>query len=651
MSAGGESGQGPVPAVVCPGCGAQVPAGSFCGRCGAQLSAEPGQGSQWLRVGTFAAAPRESVLRPAITSSLFPLLARRARRPFGAGLLLVLIGLLGFALMKVPPAVITLSAFGIPLLFLLYLREADVYRDMNRYTLVAVTGLGAGLGVGWMLLTGGIFARSQGAQLGADITMGTVLREGIALPIGAALLAVAPAVLVRVRAPVRRESLDGFVIGALAALAFTTGATMTRLAPILATGPIAHPRPLTGVIAQACIGGLAVPLTAAAAGGLIGTVLWFAGPKTDAHGHTRARLIVLAVAMVALQGCLGVIDILGLPQSTVLFLHVALAFVALLTLRFGVQVALLHETHDPICQHEPLLCVRCERVVPDMAFCPACGAATRASSRSSREARRRSRPVPVSTQPLGGAASLISKPEPDAEPYPGYALPPGPYLAPMPGRPQWGRPLGVWAAVIGVVTAGLVGVSVLVTQKPARYECPPECGRPTAGPPAMALPRFTAPDGAFSVSYPTPGSAYEVTTGTDGVTARFIAGDGGTMKLFARAANGRSAREIAEGLIAATFPDASTAYEIPNAVVGYQPGYGVVADSWPPGANADYVPTRIVMLVAVKNDVALVASATGPYHEFGPDFGPGMPSGANLQLAQDLGRYVNSFSWKGDPPR
>ena len=27
------------------------------------------------------------------------------------------------------------------------------------------------------------------------------------------------------------------------------------------------------------------------------------------------------------------------------------------------------------------------------------------------------------------------------------------------------------------------------------------------------------------------------------------------------------------------------------------------------------------------------------------------PSGASLQLALDIGKYVNSFTWRGDPPR
>ena len=164
-------------------------------------------------------------------------------------------------------------------------------------------------------------------------------------------------------------------------------------------------------------------------------------------------------------------------------------------------------------------------------------------------------------------------------------------------------------------------------------------------------PRFTATNGDFSVSYPAPGAAYNVTWKPNGVTAEFTAGDGGTMQLFSTPAGGRTPRDIAADLVKQTYPDTRTAYQIPNAMVGYVPGYGEAADCWPQGSNSSYSRVRILVMVAVKNDLALVAAAVGPYHEFGPDFGPGPPSGANLQLAQDMGKYVNSFSWRGDPPR
>lgn len=239
----------------------------------------------------------------------------------------------------------------------------------------------------------------------------------------------------------------------------------------------------------------------------------------------------------------------------------------------------------------------------------------------------------------------------DTEQFPGYALPPGNYVATEPRRVRSRRTLGLWTAGIVVVAAALVGVSLMVTEKAPRYMCPPECGAPPMGTPVTGLPRFTAPDGSFSVSYPAPGSAYEIETKGNGVTAKFTGGDTGVLQLFSEPARGRDAQTIARDLLKRKFPDAKIAYEIPNAMVGYQPGYGEVADSWPQGTSNSYIRIRTVLLVSVKNDLALVAGAVGPYHAFGPDFGPGLPSGANVQIAQDMGKYVNSFIWNGDPAR
>ena len=58
---------------------------------------------------------------------------------------------------------------------------------------------------------------------------------------------------------------------------------------------------------------------------------------------------------------------------------------------------------------------------------------------------------------------------------------------------------------------------------------------------------------------------------------------------------------------------------------------------------------RAVVIAAVKDDLALIAIADGPFRRFTRDFGPGPPSAANLEVAMDMGRYVESFRWKGDP--
>ncbi|OBA76375.1 hypothetical protein A5633_18970 [Mycolicibacterium elephantis] len=109
--------------------------------------------------------------------------------------------------------------------------------------------------------------------------------------------------------------------------------------------------------------------------------------------RAQQRLVGFAGAVLTVCLALGVIDAAAPTQLLMLGLHLLLAAVALLLLRIGIHLALLHEAHDEIQADEPLLCAHCGHVVPDMAFCPACGVATRASSRSSRRSRRAARPV------------------------------------------------------------------------------------------------------------------------------------------------------------------------------------------------------------------------------------------------------------------
>ena len=392
-----------VPTAECRICQVDVPAGEYCGLCGCHLTPRPGEGPDWLRIRDFGAAPGEHLLQPSLTSSLFPHLPPRSRIVFRAGLAVVLIALVAFALLRLPAALVTVAALGFPFLFMLYVRESDGFADIPARTWALTAALGIGLGVGWVLLTGGMMARSYGVALGTGIVGARMLRMGIGIPLGGVILMLMPAVIVRLLRPPTREALDGFMIGALGALSFTAAATLTRLAPQFGTGVVSK-RPMDSLIVEAGIRGVAVPLTAAAAGGLIGAALWFKRPPSKEKqrpGVVRALLVSFAVAVLAVYLGLGLIDVAHFPQVLMLALYLALALVALFLLRVGLQLALLHEAHDEIQSDEPLLCPHCGHVVPDMAFCPACGVATRASSRSSRTARRDIRPVRSDQEPHG----------------------------------------------------------------------------------------------------------------------------------------------------------------------------------------------------------------------------------------------------------
>ncbi len=228
----------------------------------------------------FSAAPGQRLLSPALTSSLFPHLPPRSRKVFLMGLVLLAGALTVATFLRMPAALIAIASLGLPLLFALYLRESGVSRDIPRSTLALTVALGVILGVGWVLLTGAAVARAYGVPLGAGIAGGRILRDGIGVPVGSMLLMLVPALVARFAWRGNREALDGYAIGALGALTFTAAATLTRLAPQFTTGMINRVRPLDGLLVEAGIRGIAMPLTAAAVGGLIGTALWFTRPPT-----------------------------------------------------------------------------------------------------------------------------------------------------------------------------------------------------------------------------------------------------------------------------------------------------------------------------------------------------------------------------------
>lgn len=229
--------------------------------------------------------------------------------------------------------------------------------------------------------------------------------------------------------------------------------------------------------------------------------------------------------------------------------------------------------------------------------------------------------------------------------------------APEPVTPEEDRPRHARRSALGlavaaaVLVAGSTAVSAALTPPKPNYVCPPDCGRPPIAKPVSTNPRFTPATGEFSVSYPGEGTAYTATFEPNGVVLELVAGDGGVLRLFGEPAEGRSARDIAKQLVRDHYRDATFAYEIPNALVGYHLGYGEVADVFPTASVGEETRARVLVMVAVKNDYALVAAGAGPFREFSPDFGSGHPSGANFLLALDMGKYVNSFAWRGDPAR
>ena len=235
------------PMMECEVCQLDVPAGEYCGLCGAPLSQHSHDGPHWLRARSFSAAPGQHLLRLSITSSLFPHLSPRSRTSFMLGLVALVLVLVATAMLRLPGALVAVAVLGLPVIFGIYLRESEFNQDAPRGNLWLTAVLSIALGVGWALLTGAAAARSYGIPLGAGIAAARVLRMGVGVTLGGLLLMQVPALTIRLLRPGHREALHGYAIGAHAAIYFTAAATLTRLAPQFGTGMISRDRPMQGL--------------------------------------------------------------------------------------------------------------------------------------------------------------------------------------------------------------------------------------------------------------------------------------------------------------------------------------------------------------------------------------------------------------------
>jgi hypothetical protein len=341
---------------------------------------------------------------PWVTTSVFPRLPRRSRSAFRSALIVLVVLLVVFALVRWQPPLIGISAVGLPLLFVIYLYETDAFKDQSVVTLMVAAALGIGLGVGWAIATEAIWARTYDDVLGTPMTTAQAQINLVAIPVGGVVLMLAPVILIRLWRPGVRESLDGFVIGALAALCFTDAGVLTRGAPEFATGLVAKDMPMDALFALAAIRGIAAPLTAAAVGGLVGAALWFR-PRSDPNSvrHWYSLTSPAPAFTFAVLAYLGqnLIDYAWISYAQIVGLYAAITVLALLALRIALHCTLLNEAPDDTSPNEVVLCPQCDHVVPDRAYCANCGIAANAASRSSRQARRSDRPIRIDLTPEG----------------------------------------------------------------------------------------------------------------------------------------------------------------------------------------------------------------------------------------------------------
>lgn len=378
----------PAEAATCPVCLTVSPRSLFCGNCGAEADARISRLQILLRPRTFVVAPRQRVTLPMVTSSVFPRLGEAARIPFRHGLFVLLALLVALSAFRLLGPLVIVICLGAPLLFGVYVWRSDTFKDPTAPALGLAAGLGAVIGVAWWLSMIEVIATVFDVPFAAAAQLQYAIGVALSLNAVGTVLMILPALAVRPLRICGREALDGFHIGALGALSYSAAGTTAWLAPQFVAGLLDNFSPWR-LLEEALLYGFYDPLTAASLGGMVGLALWFRPARRGGNEPPRPRLVLwaLAAASAGVYTAVYVTDAAQLPRGWEIGINAVLTALALIVLRAGIQIAMLHEAPD-LAGDAPIRCDRCARTVPDCPFCPECGAAARGSSRAARPPRR-----------------------------------------------------------------------------------------------------------------------------------------------------------------------------------------------------------------------------------------------------------------------
>jgi hypothetical protein len=605
------------------------------------------------------------VLRLGVVTSLFPHLSHRAKEPFRIGFAVVVALLLIFALAGTSAPLIAVSALSVPLLFLIYIWEVDPYEGSFLPPTFVCLLLGAGLGTGWAIIGGSYVDKALVPSLMNSLTSNTAIVAALAVPAIGQLLMCVPMVVVRrmQRGPV--ESLDGFVAGATGALGFTLAATIDLMSPWLSNGEITHGTFLAN-IAQVTLRGVSLPLISALASGFVGMAFWArtGSRATSARGKWLTSPWLAFALALAVQIGLGFTDIAALSDAVLVGIHLAALGILTVAMRVGLHYVLLHEALD-VRIGAPRVCANCSHLVPEMAFCPQCGVADRAVARP----HRLGATWPLVNGVIGSAedmASSASDPAQVDSPWPtATAGAPGLKIG-FPGAHELASPVhrlshrakvALMLAGLGALTLTLVIVALLATPGPPPSCNPLKCQSPPIGHP-IGEPAGQSVHGAPEVQ----GTLYR---NSQGFTLRYIAAsstqtDTHGIKLtydFKTAYDGPSSIDI-EGAPAGSttaesevstvasdeFPGVGAAYELPDMLIGYHPGFGDAFNVQPVSADGSTATDQVVVAAAVDDNFLITVEVIGTLLPTvaSPSsvFWDGHPSPAGTNLAYFVGDFV-----------
>ncbi len=368
----------------CEHCGVVVADGAFCSACGAHLAHHNGERAS-ARRHAFAAHPHEAVHLPAVLTTILPHLTQLRLHKYrwallgGAGLVVAILMLVSAG------AAVVMAAAIVPLLYVMYIYDADVHEGEPIAVIACTVLSGALFGVLVALIGRAYVARVALFQVGSTLerppTLGHLLLFGVALPILGQVATLVGPLLLRRWPRFRNEVMDGIVFGVAAGVGFAGGSTIVNYWPMVRVGY--SPAGSAGLTEWAAtLLGLALlrPLILGTTAGLLGSAIW------AAYLHRgQVALPALAGFAGALLYPIGELFLLHRGTLTVLAFHALLLGGLLLGLRRVIHDDLLTDARALGLVGSTISCNNCHRMTEARVFCTHCGTALRAQPKRLRE--------------------------------------------------------------------------------------------------------------------------------------------------------------------------------------------------------------------------------------------------------------------------
>ena len=369
----------------CEHCSHDVPDGVFCTRCGAHQGTTAESGDAKTREHRYAAHPGEHVAQPSVITTLFPHLGHHKVHEFRWAFIVGLAGVLVLYLAGLITAAILVSAFLVPVLYLIYLYEAQVYRDEPAMVLGFTIGGGIVVGIVFTVFERIVynpFQYTANPLANAGVNIGGLLILGLLFPVVQEAVKPLPAFFLPKRADFP-ETVDGLVFGIASGLGFSLAEALIGFSSVVTSLP-AHVAPGNWIYDLTTLA-VFLPLLQGSTTGLIVASIW--RYRRGRLGQREIGAVAMAVlAHIAFSSGTEVMKETSANALFILIWQAAIVGALLIYIRYLLHHALLDEAaHMGFAE---TVCPSCHMHIVASGFCPNCGMALTAAPNAVKRSRR-----------------------------------------------------------------------------------------------------------------------------------------------------------------------------------------------------------------------------------------------------------------------